>query len=154
MPWQTLALVAGCAIASWVVVMLGFRLKSRKPAGLGVRDGRLAPCSPTPNCVATQADTPLHHIEPFPFTGSPAEAMARLKTVLTCLPRVRIVAETDTYLYAEFRSRLFRFVDDVEFLIDGTAKVIHLRSASRAGRSDLGVNRRRMEMIRRAFQIV
>jgi len=149
--WQYVALAAGCAVAAWVLMMLLFRFSGRIPTDLGVRDGRLAACPQKPNCVCTFDADPQHRIEPLRFAGDPAEAMARLKTVLAGLPRVRVVAETGTYLHAEFRSLLFRFVDDVEFLIDDAAKVIHFRSASRAGHSDLGVNRRRMEAIRRAL---
>ena len=72
--------------------------------------------------------------------------------LLEAEPQARIVTREPDYIYVEFTSRLFRFVDDVEFLFDDTAGVIHFRSASRAGRSDLGANRRRMESIRAAFQ--
>jgi uncharacterized protein (DUF1499 family) len=90
-------------------------------------------------------------MEPIAYEGSAAEAVARLKEVLASTPRVRVVTATDTYLHAECTSLVFRFVDDVEFLIDPTARAIHFRSASRAGRSDFGVNRRRMEAIREAL---
>ena len=80
-----------------------------------------------------------------------AEAQARLKQVLLNEPRTRIVKEEGGYLHAEARSFLFRFVDDVEFMFDADQQVIHVRSASRLGYSDLGVNRRRVERIRRAF---
>ena len=148
MYWQSAAIAAGSA----VLALLLFRLFSRRPTHLGVRDGRLAHCPPTPNCVCTHEAGPRQRIDPLTFTGSTVEAVARLKLVLALIPRVRIISEADGYLHAEFRSLLFRFVDDVEFLIDDTEKVIHFRSASRAGRSDFGVNRRRMEAIRRAFK--
>jgi uncharacterized protein (DUF1499 family) len=74
--------------------------------------------------------------------------MARLATIVRSLPRTTVVTETDAYLYVEFTSALFRFVDDVEFFADGNAKLIHVRSASRLGKSDLGVNRKRIEAIR------
>jgi uncharacterized protein (DUF1499 family) len=134
-----------------VVVLALFSVLSRRPNNLGVVDGRLAPCPPTPNCVCTQATDEEHRIEPFRYEGDPAEALARLKKVVASQPRVQVVTENDTYLHAEFTSLLFRYVDDVEFLLDRDAKVIHFRSASRAGRSDFGVNRGRMEAIRQAF---
>jgi uncharacterized protein (DUF1499 family) len=127
-------------------------LLARRPANLGVRGGRLAPCPDTPNCVCTQAADDAHRIEPLAHDGTPEEAMTRLKAALSALPRTRIVTETPDYLHAESTSLLFRFVDDVEFLLDRERKVIHFRSASRVGRSDLGVNRRRMEALRRAFR--
>lgn len=124
---------------------------SRKPDHLGVVNGRLADCPASPNCVCTQASDPEHRMEPFRFDGSPAEALARLKSVIAALPGSRIVTADERYLHAECTSRLFRFVDDVEFLIDPATQTIHFRSASRAGRSDLGVNRSRLEEIRQKF---
>jgi len=88
-------------------------------------------------------------MDPIPFQGSAADALARLQTVLSQRPHVAIVSATGDYLHAEFTSQVFRFVDDVEFLIDEPAHVIHFRSASRIGRSDLGANRARMERLRR-----
>ena len=128
-----------------------FSLLARRPTNLGVRDGRLAPCPDTPNCVCTQATDEAHRAEPLSYDGTAEEAMARLKAALATLPRTQIVTETPDYLHAECTSLVFRFVDDVEFLIDRERKVIHFRSASRVGRSDLGVNRRRMEALRQAF---
>ena len=122
-----------------------------RPLNLGVHDGKLAPCPATPNCVSSQSTDKDHAVEPFLFSGTPADAMADLKKVLSGLPRVRIVTATDTYLHAEFTSALFRFVDDVEFRIDADTKTIHLRSASRLGKSDLGVNRKRIEDLRQAM---
>jgi uncharacterized protein (DUF1499 family) len=78
-------------------------------------------------------------------------AWQRLREVIAARPRARIISETDTWLHAEFTSLVFRFVDDVEFLLDRDAGVIHCRSASRSGRSDFGVNRRRIEELRAAF---
>lgn len=125
---------------------------SRKPANLGVVDGRLGDCPATAdNCVCTQASDPDHRIEPLPFQGTPEEAMNRLSAIIATMPRAEIVTNSGGYMHVEFTSLMFRFVDDVEFLVDPAAKVIHFRSASRVGRSDLGVNRRRMEEIRRKF---
>jgi uncharacterized protein (DUF1499 family) len=128
-----------------------FSLFARRPPDLGVRDGRLAPCPEKPNCVCTQAADAAHHIEPLTYDGAPEQAMAHLKAALATLPRTRIVTETPDYLHAECTSLVFRFVDDMEFLIDRERKVIHFRSASRVGHSDLGVNRRRMERLRQGF---
>jgi uncharacterized protein (DUF1499 family) len=149
--WKTFALVAALMAAGGVLVLALLSILSRRPANLGAADGRLAPCPDTPNCVSTQAADEAHRIDPLPYDGSAEEAMARLRAVLADLPRTRVVTATDAYLHAECRSLVFRFVDDVEFLLDGRDRVIHFRSASRAGRSDLGVNRRRMEAIRQAF---
>jgi uncharacterized protein (DUF1499 family) len=127
-------------------------LTARPPESLGLREGRLADCPATPNCVATQSGTDSQRRESIGFDGSAAEAMRRLKAVLAEMPRLRVVDERGDYLRAEATSRVFRFVDDVEFHIDAENRTIHFRSASRAGRSDFGANRRRMEDIRRRFR--
>jgi uncharacterized protein (DUF1499 family) len=125
---------------------------AKRPENLGVVNGRLSPCPDSPNCVSTQATDAQHHGEPIPFDGPPEDAIRRLKAAIATIPRMKVVSETGDYLHAEATSLLFRFVDDVEFFVDREAKVIHYRSASRAGRSDLGVNRARMGQIREAFE--
>lgn len=117
----------------------------RRPANLGVTNGRLAPCRRTPNCVSSQADPAdrEHYIAAIPFRG---DAMSAVRKALAEMPRATIVSERQNYLYAEFRSRLLGYVDDVEFFYDGSA--IQVRSASRLGRRDLGVNRNRVERLR------
>jgi uncharacterized protein (DUF1499 family) len=123
-----------------------------RPDNLGVRpDGSLAPCSEKPNSVSSQAADPAHFLPPFAFTDQPAAAWQRLKEIVRKDPSASIIQENDQYLYAEFRSLIFRFVDDVEWKLDAPNHVIHVRSASRAGYSDLGVNRARVENIRRQF---
>ena len=113
---------------------------------------RLKPCPRNPNCVSTlAAPGSSKHMDPIPYSGSLDQARAQLLTVLKLHPRTRIVGEEQHYVKAECRSRLFRFVDDVEFVLDDTVKQIHFRSASRLGRKDFGVNRNRMEQIRAAF---
>jgi uncharacterized protein (DUF1499 family) len=145
------ALIAGLAVAGWAMTMAILSALGRSPAGLGVRDGRLADCPRTPNCVSSQSSEPRYAIEPIRFEGEPAEAWARLRQVLAGWPRTRILGESDSYLHAECKTLVFRFTDDVEFLLAPDARLIHVRSGSRVGRSDLGVNRRRVEAIRQAF---
>jgi uncharacterized protein (DUF1499 family) len=130
-------------------LVIMFNQHSTPPADLGVHDGKLAPCPASPNCVCSQGTDNAHRIEPLRFKKSAAEAMAALKEVLRQQKRTRIVTETTNYLHVEFRSAVFRFVDDVEFLVED--KVIQVRSASRVGYSDLGVNRKRIEAIRKQF---
>jgi len=112
---------------------------------------RFAPCPDSPNCVSTQAPPTdnTHAIAPIAYTGEREAAQQRLLAVIQAMPDTTIITAEREYIYVEFRSRLLRFVDDVEFYLDDTAKLIHFRSASRLGRGDLGVNRRRMEEIRR-----
>ncbi len=91
-------------------------------------------------------------MDPIPYTGPLAQARARMLEILRRYPRTRVVGEEAEYLKAECRSEIFRFVDDVEFVFDDAAKRIHFRSASRLGRKDFGVNRKRMEEISAAFR--
>lgn len=131
--------------------MLSF--SGTRPTNLGVNDGQLAACPGTPNCVSSQTDSSDtgHYIEPFACPLSAAEAIAKLQSIIESMPRTEIITTTDTYLYAEFTSKLMGYVDDVEFDVDSANTIIHVRSASRLGRSDLGVNRQRVEAIRSAF---
>jgi uncharacterized protein (DUF1499 family) len=130
-----------------------FSFSGTRPTNLGVKDGKLADCPNTPNCVSSQApetDT-QHKIAPLGYTSSAAEAMAKLKSVIQGMDRTEVIAESEDYLYAEFTSALMGYVDDVEFFLDPAAGVIQVRSASRLGQSDLGVNRKRIEEIRAKF---
>ncbi len=128
-----------------------FSFAGNRPTNLGVKQGQLLACPNTPNCVNSQSTDPKSQIAPLPFSGSPTEAITRLKTVIEGQPRTKIITEDSNYLYAEFTSALMGFVDDVEFYLDEAAGVIHVRSASRLGQSDLGVNRKRIETIRSQF---
>ncbi len=111
----------------------------------------IEPCPSSPNCVSSLASDEIHQIEPLRFTGPANEAWESLEAVLRDFPRTTIVEKSDTYIHVEARSRIFRFVDDVDFVLDVRESVIHVRSASRVGYGDLGVNRRRVEQIRSAL---
>lgn len=126
----------------------------KRPTYIGIRERKLAACPKSPNCVSSQApaEDNLHNIAPLPYDSTPEQALVTVKTVIQSLPRTQIVTETQNYLYAEFKSALMGFVDDVEFYVDEGEKVIHVRSASRLGQSDLGVNRNRIEEIRTKLQ--
>lgn len=123
---------------------------NRKPA-LGLQNGRLMACPDSPNCVCSHATDPRHQIDPFPASAAGMDAVAILSRVIAATPRATVTETRPDYLRAEFRSRVFRFVDDVEFLVDEHSRVIHVRSASRVGYSDLGVNRKRIESLRAAY---
>ncbi len=88
---------------------------------------------------------------PLPFTGDPAAAIANLQTVILAMPRTKIITAEGNYLYAEFTSAFMGYVDDVEFFANPDKGIIEVRSASRLGESDLGVNRQRIEAIRANF---
>lgn len=132
-----------------------FGCTGTRPMTLGVQNGKLGLCPETPNCVSSfcaESDSE-HFIKPLAYSGKPEDAKAKLKAILAETSRTNLIKEEDKYLYVEFTSFLWRFVDDVEFLIDPNASVIHVRSASRLGKSDLGVNRKRIEKIRSAFSL-
>jgi uncharacterized protein (DUF1499 family) len=127
------------------------KLRGRRPTTLGIAGGRFtAPPSRKRNWVSSQVnDADTHYITPIAFTGDAGAAMRRLEGVIARMPRVAITERRDGYLRAEASSSLLGFVDDVEFYADG--HTIHARSASRLGTGDFGVNRRRIEAIRKAF---
>ncbi len=122
----------------------------KRPDYLGVKDGRLPRPRSTPNCVSSQADPAdkQHFIEPLRFKGTAPEAIAAARKAVESMPRATVIRQEGNYLYAEFRSALLGFVDDVEFTYDEKAGVLHVRSASRLGRRDFGVNRARVEALR------
>jgi len=125
------------------------------PANLGLRDGKLKPPSKTPNSVSSQAalwpDAPQREaaaIAPLALKGDGPATIARLAQIVEGMEGAKIVERRPDYLYAQFTTRLMRFVDDTEFWFDPAAGVVQVRSASRVGRGDLGVNRARIEAIR------
>ena len=111
----------------------------------------LAPCPDKPNCVSSQTDNTHRYIKPFSFSDAPSQAMQRLRSSVLAEKRVTLVSEEGSYLHAEARSLIFRFVDDLEFLLVTADGLIHVRSAARTGHSDFGINRKRVERIRRSF---
>ena len=139
----------GFAVFLFIMMMLG--CSAYRPLNLGITDGKLSPCPDSPNCVSSQSSDKRHFIEPLRYEGTEQKAMERLIGVVQGMKRCRIITMEDHYIHAEFTSAFFRFVDDVEFYFDSEAKVIHMRSASRTGNSDFGVNRQRMEKVRSLF---
>jgi len=127
-------------------------LQGRPPADLGVRDGRLKAPSATANSVSSQAllwpGREAAQIEPLPLRGSGPETIARLKSVVEAMPGAKVVEVRGDYLYAQFTTRLMKYVDDTEFWFDPVAGVVQVRSASRLGEKDFNVNRERVEAIR------
>lgn len=117
----------------------------------GIKDGKLLECPSSPNCVSTQTRQAEKKMSSLPFSGDRESSKQKILAIVNSMNRVRIASETDVYLHAEFRSTLFRFVDDVEFFFDERENVIHFRSASRTGYSDMGVNRKRMAEISKQY---
>ena len=143
------------ALTSWLHSG-GTVFAGKRPSYLGVTDGRLARPKSTPNCVSSQADPADagHYIAPIRFTGSAIEAIAAIRRIVEGTGRTLVVSHEARYLYAEYKSKLMGYVDDVEFLASEREGVIHVRSASRLGRRDYGVNRARIEAIRERFAAV
>lgn len=115
-------------------------------------ENRLSPCPKSPNCVSSLGADRKHAIEPLHYRGSRVEARQRLIDILEKTKGVRVTIAETNYIRAEARSQFFKFVDDVEFLFPKEENIIHVRSASRSGYSDLGANRKRVERIRKAFE--
>jgi len=154
--------MAGTVVVALVVVALGAGqaglLAGSPPDDLGVTVGRLKAPSVTSNSVSSQAGLWAGHpqqvmaaIAPLPLRGTPAEAITRLRAVVQAMPGAEVVTQRDDYLYVRFSTRWLGFVDDAEFWADPAHKAIQVRSASRLGASDLGVNRARIERIRTAL---
>ncbi len=132
--------------------------QSTAPNDLGVRDGRLKPPSNTDNSVTSQAGLYPDHpqrqysdIAPLPLRGDGPATIAKIRGVVAAMDGAKIVKNNPDYLYAQYTTTLMKFVDDVEFWYDPTARVIRVRSASRVGKGDIGVNRKRIEAVRAAL---
>lgn len=124
------------------------------PGNPGIHEGRLAPCSSAPRCVSSDAEDASRHIRPLVLQASPPEAWQAIEAAVAALPRTHIVTRTDEYLHAECRSAVFRFVDDLELHMRADESIVAVRSASRLGYYDFGVNRRRVETLRKQLRNV
>ncbi|MCA9982815.1 MAG: DUF1499 domain-containing protein [Anaerolineales bacterium] len=146
----TLLGIAGLLIM--IVVTRLVMARSQPPAGLGLTNGQLAPCPPSPNCVNSQSSTGTAAIDPIPYDGDTVAAQAALVAIIGAMDRSVILTAEPDYIHAVFRSALFDFPDDAEFYFDEPAGLIHIRFASRYGYGDLGANHDRAEAIREEFQ--
>ena len=148
------AVVAVGAIAAGQAGLFG----SSPPTDLGVHGGKLKPPSATDNSASSQAalypDNPQHlaaQIAPLPLRGDGPTTIAKIRAVVETMPGAKIVKNDADYVYAQYMTPLMKFVDDAEFWYDPTAQVIQVRSASRVGQGDMGVNRKRIEAVRAAL---
>jgi uncharacterized protein (DUF1499 family) len=128
-----------------------FGCSSGPPRNLGVKKERLAPCPDKPNCVSTQSLDPSRRMEPLPYRGTKGKSKDRIMEIIKGMERSKIVEVSDSYLYVQFQTRFLRFVDDVEFFLDDSERLIHFRSAARVGYYDFDLNRRRMEEISKLY---
>jgi uncharacterized protein (DUF1499 family) len=124
----------------------------KRPASRGTSGAQLAPCPPSPNCVSSDASDSAHHVAPLALSASPERFWLVLQEEIARLPRTTVVEQTRSYLHAECASALFGFIDDLEVELRPSVDVVAIRSASRVGHSDLGVNRRRVEQLREALR--
>lgn len=142
---RTLMRSAGAALLLlWVMWRL---LTWRNDIMLAGPTGQLQPCAARPNCVTTETSFARHAMPLVPFSDAPDAAQARARAALLAEPRLRIVSERPGYLHAESATRVFRFIDDVEIVVDADERVFRFRSASRRGNHDGGVNRKRMQRV-------
>ncbi len=153
-----LIVVAALAVLVVTAGQLGW-LQGTPPADLGVHDGRLKPPSDSKNSVSSQAalhpDHPQRNhsaIAPLALRGDGPATLARIKTIVAGMAGAKLLRSDAAYLYVQFTTSVLKFVDDTEFCFDPVNQVIQVRSASRVGRDDLGVNRRRIETIRAALE--
>lgn len=132
------------------LLVLGKTSKSGNAQGL--LNGKLQPCPDKPNCVSSeQIDDAEHFISPLVISdNSASSAMTVLKKIILEL-KGEIQTVNETYIATTFSSALFGFVDDLELRVDSKQNIIHIRSASRVGHSDLGANKKRVELIRKKF---
>lgn len=143
-------LVVGALFVAISLVWLSKNQPSTAEVNIGVESGHFAPCPETPNCVSTQADPQdaPHYVEPIPFSGEREQLLAYLADWIRTQERAEVISRSDNYLHAVFASRTFGFKDDLEIFIPDGSKHVHIRSAARVGRSDMGVNRARYETVR------
>ena len=140
------------AVAVYGLALLLISMLSTAPQDLGVRQGRLAACPDSPNCISTFADSDdsVHYLAAVSYRGDSGELLEKIKSYMKSHERALVKKESELYLYFECRTLLCRYIDDVEVYLDEKEHLIHLRSASRLGHSDLGANRRRLESLLKA----
>ena len=146
------ALIIVVVLFCFVLVLFFTRnFPPQKPASIGIQAGSLALCGNKPNCVCSLDNRPNYMIFPLDWAGSEAMGIEKIESLVNLFPRSKVISKSGNYLHAEFRTLIFGYVDDVEFLVDVNAKKIHIRSASRLGYSDMGANLSRVEKLRTLF---
>ncbi len=143
------AIIVLCILMRLIVILV-----SPRPKEIGVKEGKLAPNKPSPNGVSTQMEDEYHKIDPIPFKETLQATHDKIVEAIKAYPRTKIVKDNleDKYLYANFMSKSWGFIDDVEFYFDEDNQVVQFRSQSRIGYGDMGENRKRMEWIRAFYE--
>ena len=152
--WILITLAGLLVVGALFVIISLYWLSKNQPAtaevNIGVQDGELVPCPETPNCISTQANPQdeTHYAEPLSLSGSREALLDFLEKWIQQQERADVIIRRKNYLHAVFASKTFGFKDDLEVFIPDSSKLVHIRSAARVGRSDMGVNRARYETIR------
>lgn len=152
---EVVQLMSGCVrylIGSSILFLVAAGCSGKIPKTIGVHQSGLSDCPKSPNCVSTEAREASHKIEPFHLKGDPKAQWSEVIAIASTLPRSTVIKSTENYIHLECRSLVFRFVDDLELHLRPAGKVISVRSASRIGKSDFGVNRKRVELLRRMLR--
>jgi uncharacterized protein (DUF1499 family) len=122
-----------------------------RPKHLGIKDAKFALCPDTPNCISSQSKISDKKIAPMPFHSNLKNRHDEIINIVKNLPRTNLITNSTSYLHFEFTSKIMRFVDDVEFYFDESNTIIHIKSASRLGQKDFGVNKNRIKLIRKLY---
>ena len=152
--WILITIAGLLVVGALFVTISLYRLSKNQPTtaqvNIGVDNGQFSPCPATPNCVSTQAEPQdeTHYAEPIAFNSEPEKLLAFLEDWIDAQERAEVISRSDRYLHAVFASKTFGFKDDFEVFIPEGSNLVHIRSAARVGRSDMGVNRARYETIR------
>jgi len=133
-----------------IIGMMFFSCAGQRPENLGIHNDQLTGCPGKPNCVSSQDEDENHLLPVFRYQGEKKAVFKKLKKIITSLEGMTLITENDNYLHIECKSAVMGFVDDLEFYFS-KEKVIQVRSASRLGYSDFGVNRKRVEKLRKLF---
>lgn len=135
-----------------IVVVLALAKNNTVPPNLGVKEGTLAPLPDSPNAVSSQTDQADKRVAPFPYSGTIEQTKSLVKKATAEFGGAQIIAEKPDYLHLVFTVPFIPFKDDVEFFFSEKERVVHYRSASRVGYSDMGVNRKRYERLRKLYE--
>ncbi len=135
------------------ILLMMSSCSGKEPTNIGVQNEKLSLCPDTPNCVCSQCleEDKVHYIQPFIYQQSLEEVYESLVQTIESDKSAKIKTKDSNYIYVQYTSKIFRFVDDVEFYFPPDEKIVHVRSASRIGKSDLGVNRERIEKLRKSI---
>ena len=149
---KTVFIILPTLIVAFIFLLFNFQTISRAGEASGLVEGRLSKCPNKPNCVCSEhKDDTSHYIDPIIIPQNITfDTFSLLKNVIQDMGG-NVQVESDNYLAATFTSAIFKFVDDLEIRIDSTQKAIHIRSASRVGYSDMGVNKKRTKLLKKLF---